>query len=214
MSCLFGQGRLKEALASVRRAREVSAKNPLFPRGLISRFEREIEHQISLEPQLAAYTRGERKPRNAQELALLLALCWIKQQFLGAAQLYTHAFAAPQLAENVTHEYRYDAARYASHAAVGLGDAAKLDDKERARWRKQALDWLRADLAGWRKLWKSGTDDDRALTRERLRWWQEDPKLAILREPKEIAKLPADEQNACRQLWADVKALLARATKD
>jgi len=40
----------------------------------------------------------------------------------------------------------------AALAAAGQGeDAAKLDDKERTRLRKQALDWLRADLALRRK---------------------------------------------------------------
>jgi len=40
------------------------------------------------------------------------------------------------------------AARAAALAAARKGeDAAKLDTKEQARLRQQALDWLRADLA-------------------------------------------------------------------
>ena len=38
-----------------------------------------------------------------------------------------------------------------------------------------------------------------------------DPDLAGLRQPDAIATLPAAEQQACRQLWADVADLLKRA---
>ena len=31
--------------------------------------------------------------------------------------------------------------------------------------------------------------------------------------PEGLAKLPADEQQACRKLWADIDALLARASR-
>ena len=48
---------------------------------------------------------------------------------------------------------RYDAACSAALAAAGQGvDSANLDDQERTRLRKQALHWLRADLAAWTKL--------------------------------------------------------------
>jgi serine/threonine-protein kinase len=209
--CLVAQDRFTETRPVARRALEVSPKNPVFPTGLLSQFVRETEQLIALEPQLPAYVKGGQKPHDEQELAMLVTLCWPKQQYVGAAQIYSHAFAAdPRLTENVTHEHRYEAARYAALTAAGQGDAAKLDEKERAHWRKQALEWLRADLAGWRKLLEGGSADDRALARERLRWWQEDPKLAGLRDPKALATLPAEEQDVCRQLWADVTALLAK----
>ena len=52
--------------------------------------------------------------------------------------------------EDLATECRYPAARCAALAGCGLGeDAAKLDEVERARWRRQARAWLRADLAVW-----------------------------------------------------------------
>jgi hypothetical protein len=43
----------------------------------------------------------------------------------------------------------YRAARCAALAGCGRGaDGANLSEAERAPWRKQARDWLRADLAG------------------------------------------------------------------
>jgi hypothetical protein len=36
----------------------------------------------------------------------------------------------------------------------------------------------------------------------KLRLWQQDRDLASLREPDAVAKLPPDEQERCKQLWA------------
>jgi tetratricopeptide (TPR) repeat protein len=203
------QGQYEECLSATQKALEVSPKAPTFPVGLIEQFVREAKQYIALKPQLAAYVKREQKPRDAQELTVLVTLCSQQQHYLGAAQLYEYAFAFDhRLAEDVTAEYRFDAARFAAQAAAGQGDAAKLDEKERVHWRRQALDWLRADLDGWRKLSESGSADDKALTQERLRWWQENPKLAGLRDPAALAKLPAEEQDGWRQLWAEVAALL------
>jgi serine/threonine-protein kinase len=210
-NCLCAQGRFAEALPVARRALELARKTPTFPVGLLTLFVRETEQWQALDPHLPAYITAERKVHGGQELALLVNLCWVKQQYLGATQLYAHAFAAePPLAEDVSAERRLDAARYAARAAAGQGDAARLTEKERARWRKQALDWLQADLAGWRKLVEGGSGDDRALAQERLRWWQEDPKLAGLREPHRLAVLPEGERRAWQALWADVDALLRK----
>jgi hypothetical protein len=40
--------------------------------------------------------------------------------------------------------------------------------------------------------------------------WKADADLGGLRDEPELAKLPADEQKACRALWAEVDALLAK----
>jgi serine/threonine-protein kinase len=207
--CLLAQGRLVEMRPVIRRALELSPKSPIFPIDMLSLFERETEQFIALEPHLPAYIKGERKPQDAQELAMLLVLCWVKEQYAGAAQLYVHALAAdPRLTEDVTHEHRYVAARYAAQAAVGQGDGSMLDEAARARWRAQALDWLRADLMGWRKLLEKGSADEQDLARERLRWWQTDPKLAGLRDPQTLTKLPPKEHDACQLLWAELAALV------
>src|SRR5262249_35092935 len=90
-------------------------------------------------------------------------------------------------------------------------DAGKLDDRERARLRKQALDWLKADLTAWSKLLDSGPHQARPSFVQTLRHWQKDADLAGLRDETPLAKLPAEEQKAWPQLWADVAALLKKA---
>jgi hypothetical protein len=97
-------------------------------------------------------------------------------------------------------------------AAAGQGeDAAKLDEKEWTRMRKQALDWLRADLVLRGKQIQSGLPADRTAALQALRHWQQDSDLAGIRDKAALAKLPADEQEACTQLWADVAAMLTKA---
>jgi eukaryotic-like serine/threonine-protein kinase len=140
-------------------------------------------------------------------------LCQGKKLHAAAACLSSDAFTAdPKLADDLQAAHRYKAAHCAALAAAGQGeDAANLPDKTRARLRRQALDWLRADLDLWAKQLENGKPEDRQQVQQTLRHWQTDPDLAGLREPDAIARLPADEQQACQQLWSDVVALLQRA---
>jgi serine/threonine-protein kinase len=110
---------------------------------------------------------------------------------------------------------RYGAACAAALAGGGrLTDAKPLDDKERARWRKRALDWLRADLALRTKQLASGQPADRAQVRQQMMHWQQDGDLAAIRDKAALAQRPADERQACEKLWADVAALLKKAGEE
>jgi tetratricopeptide (TPR) repeat protein len=166
-----------------------------------------------LEKKLSAFLTGEFRPGNNDERLGLAEWCRIKMHHGAAAKLYADAFAAePKLAEDLNNRYRYEAARAAVLAGSGTGeDAAKLDDKERIRWRKQAVAWLRADLAAWVKHLESGKPKERDHVSALLQYWQLDPALAGIRGPQALARLPGNEQEACRQLWADVAALQKRA---
>ena len=44
-----------------------------------------------------------------------------------------------------------------------------------------------------------------------LRHWRQDTDLTGIRDAAALAKLPADEQKAYTQLWADVAALFKKA---
>ena len=85
-----------------------------------------------------------------------------------------------------------------------------MDDKERARWRRQTLDWLRADLAAYAKRMEGGQAQDRILVRAWLCSWKRDTDLADVRDAKALAPLPGDEQTAWQKLWTEVEALLRR----
>jgi hypothetical protein len=115
--------------------------------------------------------------------------------------------------DDTVEGHHYNVTCKAALAAAGHGeDAAKLDDPERSRLRKQALDWLRADLAPRIKQIHSANPTDRAAAQQALRRWRKDTDLAAIRDSSALAKLPEAERKACTQLWADVAALLEKAT--
>jgi hypothetical protein len=116
-----------------------------------------------------------------------------------------YAAADAKLADDLHQQHRYNAACFAALAAIGQGkDAEKLDAKERGRLRKQAVEWLRADLA----LWTTRAVSDRDLAQKTMKHWQDDTDLAGIRDKDAVAKLPADESEASEKLWAEVDALL------
>jgi hypothetical protein len=99
---------------------------------------------------------------------------------------------------------------HAHHPGV-IKDAGRLGDQERATLRKQAREWLRADLKRWRRLLEKGPDTTRPRTAEEMQDWLGDPHLAGVRGEKALANLPAEERPGWRQLWADVEQTLAKA---
>ena len=159
-------------------------------------------------PKLPAFLRGEYQPQENDERFALLGICQFKGHYRAAARLYADAFTAdPKLADDLKSGARYTAAYFAVLAGCGHDkNIAALETEERARLRKRALAWLRADLAAWTKL----ADDARehARIRQRLEYWQQDADLAGIRDDKELAKLPAEEQTECKKLWTDLEALL------
>src|SRR5207248_4367413 len=91
---------------------------------------------------LAAFLKGEARPENAIESLTLARLCESRRLYAAAARFLGDAVADPRYAAQ-----RYDAACLAALAGTGQGqDAARLPEPERARLRKLALAWLRADL--------------------------------------------------------------------
>jgi hypothetical protein len=137
------------------------------------------------------------------------------KHFVVGTQLWAEALESDLgLANDLRAAHRYNAACAAALAAAGKGeDATKLDDKERVRLRKQALDWLRADLALRTKQLESGPPADRAA-QQALRHWQKDPDVAGIRDQEALAKLPPEERAAYERLWADVAALLKKAEEE
>jgi serine/threonine-protein kinase len=174
--------------------------------------------QLSLQRALELLPPGDRRRadflqavRRSEQLIALL--CVRKQLHASAAGFFRDAFAAePRLAEDVEVGRRCSAACSAARAGCGrCADAFLLNAEDRSRWCRQALDWLRADLAPHEKRLGSGKPEDVLAVRDRLQEWQRVEDLAGLREPDALAKLPADEQEACRKLWADVAAVLQKA---
>jgi hypothetical protein len=100
----------------------------------------------------------------------------------------------------------------AAFAGCGQGkDQPALDEAAKARWRKQAVEWLKADLAFWTKQIGTGPAKQRPFVAETLGKWKAARDLAGIREQAALAKLPKQERIACRALWAEVDALLKKS---
>ncbi len=117
--------------------------------------------------------------------------------------------ADPPLSDDRAAQRRYHAARAAAKAATVRGkDQPPLDDATKAALRRQAHDWLTAELQAWTKLFDAGPAADRPDIATKLSAWQQHADLAGIRAAAALAKLPAEEQ----QQWR--AAVGARAEAD
>src|SRR5262249_7331052 len=144
---LLRQARFDEAAEPLKKAEDLSAATDPV-RKQARRVERQRQRFVTLRARLPAILEGKENPANVAEQVEIAMLCLLEKHYAAAARLCRDTFAAvPNLAE-VPMGLRYTAACAAALAACGQGkDSDQLDDEERARWRRQALDWLRKDLA-------------------------------------------------------------------
>jgi tetratricopeptide (TPR) repeat protein len=206
---LTAQGQFTHALESLRRGHALGSKDSgwHYPS---AQWVQRCNRFVMLDRKLPSILRGSVEPANAAERLALASLCQLpcKRMHATAARFYAEAFEeeARYLADPPNGQILYTAARSAALAAAGQAqDATKLDEPERARLRKQARAWLGADLAG-----PPRTNAYEYARIRQIQHWQNDPDLASIRDADAIAKLPADEQEKCTKLWADVAALLKK----
>jgi serine/threonine-protein kinase len=194
------------------------------------------EAEAMILPNLLAFLQGKHRPQDNDERLALLAICQAQGLYAACAQLYLDAFATdPKFAEAsaaeclsraalererihrirvLKTEPRYLAARYAALAACGLGeDGPNLNDAERTRWRRQAREWLQADLAAWAKTLESDDQAFRELAMEMLTLWLVEPDVSRLREPDALMNLPTEERAEWTLLWREVRLALEKAKR-
>jgi hypothetical protein len=208
---MMRSGKFAQALTALRRGHQLGSKRSGWPYPS-DLWVRQAERMAALESRLPAILTGQLQPTDTAERLGLIQVCQAKKLHNAATRLYAGAFAAdPQLATDVNAGHRYNAACSVALAAAGKGeDAEKLGRADRHALRRQALTWLRAELTHWAKLLAAGEVGRSRLARV-LAHWQKDADLAAIRDRAALAKLPAEEQQAFAQLWADVAALLKKA---
>jgi tetratricopeptide (TPR) repeat protein len=210
----LSRGQFDEALAALREADRTRPATYRFADALAAEI-RQAEHQRGLARRLPAILEGRESPADARERAEFAEVCRLTGRPAAATRLFAEAFRSdPRLAEDRNAPTRSNAARSAVLAGLGKGDATPaLDEPARARARKQAVDWLKADLASWAERVESGPMRARAIVARTLRYWKEDRDLSGIRDEAALKALPEDEQKACRVLWAEVDALLTRSRR-
>jgi tetratricopeptide (TPR) repeat protein len=209
---LIQQGQFAQAETSLRRTLDLLPEGHPLQAGVML-LRKQCRYLLRLEKKLPEVLAGKAKAASVAEQVLLARLCTMKRRFNSAAQLYAEAFKTDgRLAEDLSVAHRYNAACAAALAGCGKGlHAEDLDDKEKMRWRKQALEWLRADLAARQKQLKNWWPGQADKARTALRHWQKDGDLAGLRDALALKKMSEEERQACQRLWTDVQALLKKA---
>jgi tetratricopeptide (TPR) repeat protein len=203
LSLLLQRGRFDEARQLTQRWFQLLPAGHRDRQTALQHLQR-CDEMLALDCKLAPVLKGEARPADGVEGVKLAQVCTSKGRHVDATRLYAEAFAAqPGPADNLGASHRYNAARAAALAAAGTGAGADaLDTAKRAHLRRQALAWLRADLAP-----RAG----RADARDVLRRWQQDQDLTGLREEAALANLPDAERAEWRRLWSDVATLLEKA---
>ena len=203
-------GRDEAAIPEFRRAIELQPDYLQAHRNLAAAFEKlqRTDEALAAQREMIRI-----KPRDGAEGLALAQIAYQLKRYGASARFHAGAFSSdPKLAEDMKSGNRYNAACAAALAGSGRGeDQPPPDEDEKARCRKQAVEWLRADLAFWFKQLEVARPDARTLIARTLAHWKEDADLAGLREPGALAGLPAEEQAACQKFWSEVDALLEKA---
>jgi tetratricopeptide (TPR) repeat protein/serine/threonine protein kinase len=203
---LFLKGEYGEALVAQRKGYQLGSGKPGWSSPSM-KWVAECERWAGLEKRLPALLRGEEKPKNRQEKIDFARLCARKGYSAAAARLNQEAISANPARPGL----RYQAACSAALVGCGRGkDAGPLDDRERARWRNQALTWLRAELEQQSIQLDTNTPAARRAVRRLLGGWKQDLDLAGVRDPAALAWLPEGERQAWLRLWLEVDALFER----
>ena len=92
-------------------------------------------------------------------------------------------------------------------AGLGRGLPPVTDEGERARMRRLALEWLRADFALWQQRAKEGPATQRQAVLASLNHWLTHDDLTGVREDKALRELPPVGRADWKQFWEDVAAL-------
>ncbi len=141
---LQNQGLFAEALTEIKEGHRLGSARPdwRYPSG---RWLKQTQRLVDLDAKIPAILDGREKPPGAGEEMEYASVCRMKGLYGASARLYAEAFTAKPAPPNLLEGgSRCQAACVAALAGCGQGhDAFALDAAERARWRKQALDWLR-----------------------------------------------------------------------
>jgi hypothetical protein len=172
---------------------------------------------VELDDKLPAVRSGKAQPASPTEALELADLCRhpARRLHATAARLAAGALARePKLAGDLRRQHRYHAACDAARAAAGQAEDAKaLSEADRAGLRRQALAWLRADLAAYARLAERGDAETRAAVRQRLAHWLQDADLAAVRDQAALGRLAWGERAEWHHLWEGAARLSRQAAR-
>ncbi|MFO0960787.1 MAG: tetratricopeptide repeat protein [Isosphaeraceae bacterium] len=167
----------------------------------------------ALDARLAVVLKGE-APKDIAERLMLARRAFDTQNYAFATKLWAELIEADPKAA-YQKRLRYHAACAAALAAAGQGiDDPPPDAEAKLTLRRQALGWLKTELAAGALYAQIGPPKARTSVRQTLGRWKQDVGLSSVRDEDAIGALPEVEREPWRKLWADVDALLARAREE
>jgi tetratricopeptide (TPR) repeat protein len=163
---------------------------------------------------LKAIVKGEQRPKDVGERLQFAQRAYDLARLAAAARFWREAIELdPRLGDDRQAEHRYNAACAAALAGCfQTNDDPRPSDDQKTKLRQQALDWLNAELGASAKLLATASNEERAGIGKTLERWREDTDLRGIRDDAGLAKLPETERTAFRKLWAEVDALLRKAS--
>ena len=179
---LFLNGQFAEGKMCFERAiLIVPEKDPLRAKCLDSG--NQCDAMMALEKKMVKVLAGKAQAKDSFELRNFIDICKMRRRHIAAAKLSSDLFTADaELANDLEAGHRFKAASFASLAAARQGsDSDRLTDQGCTVWRKQALQWLGADLEAWTKELES--DADEALDR-RTRIDPLETRLGLYQRPR------------------------------
>jgi serine/threonine protein kinase/Tfp pilus assembly protein PilF len=194
------RGRPAEAAASAERGLKLAASAPELEQ--LCRLRRDSARRwVELEKQLPALLEGKLRVTDRDRLELA-ELCASRGRHGKAAELYQEALRAGA----TEGRPMWALLQGAACAAVAV------EGEERARWRRQALVWLRRQLTVWDGAPKKSRDHWRQAERM-MRLLRDDAALTAVRRPEALARLPAEERREWERFWGEVDARLKRCER-
>ena len=135
------------------------------------------------------------------------------RRFTVAAQLFVEAIRNPPWwTVGLMRDIRYHAACCAALAGAGKGiDEMPLDEKTKAHWRNQAVEWLKADLPDGLGEAETAASRRQVLIGQTLRGWKSNADLAGIRDAVVLKERSKTSRRGLQgPLWAELEALLKK----
>lgn len=207
LGLLLGEmGRFEEAVAELRQGHELGSALPvwLFPS---DEWLQQAERRAKLAQRLPAVLLGEDIPTEAGEGLELAIVASQSRYYAASVRLFQEAWDNLPDPPHIppSRPYLFEAARAAILAADDQGQSP-TPKAQRGQLCQQARAWLQQELARLSEQLNQGPPSPELFWT--LRRWQNDPKLASIREPEPLANLPKLKQDQWQAFWADVDRLL------
>jgi len=189
-------GQFKDALSEMRMGHELGLRRPdwAYPS---ANWVRDLEEIVKMDARFAAIQAGKEKPVNVDEEVRLAVFCLTEKNLPRAAfDFFRQAFQLqPELRDKPGLSFRYLAAAAAFATGTGTGrDANGLSNADKESARRQAFEWMKAELAFLKKHFEDGKREE---VQRMLEPWFHDQVWQF------IPKLPEEERPAWEQLRSE-----------